>query len=69
MFKGTSGGNIYLGLVPVVRVRDNGNDTGLDQDWDLQMKVCGQMWVGKWDGGQSKTSVVTMLNLKWLLNI
>lgn len=51
MFKGTSGGNIYLGLVPVVRVRDNGNDTGLDQDWDLQMKVCGQMWVEKWDGG------------------
>lgn len=51
MFKGTSRGNICLGLIPVVRVRDNGNDIGLDQDWGLQMKACGQVWVGKWDGG------------------
>lgn len=47
MFKGTGGGNICLGLVPVVQVRDDGNDAGLDQDWDLQMKVYVQTWVGK----------------------
>lgn len=68
MFKGTSGANIYLGLVPVVRSRDHGNDIGLDQDWGLRKGVL-QMWVGRWDGGQSKNSVVTMLNLRLLLNI
>lgn len=45
------------------------NGAGLDQSWGLQMRGCGQMSVGKSDGGQSRNSVLTMLNLRWLLNI
>lgn len=64
MFKGAGGGTICLELVPVVQVRDDGNDAGLAHGWGLQMKACVQMWVER-----AKSSTLTTLNLRGLLNI
>lgn len=49
MSKRTGGGNTSLGLVPVVQERDGGSDASLNQGQGLQMKMCGQIWVGKLD--------------------